>query len=440
MKQILLLFCLILPFFINAQQDVSYTLKQCLSMGLERNYEIQIVRNQQQVLENNTSIGNSGYLPTLDLSSGYSGTLNDIEQRTASTGDITEFNGVNNQTLNAGVNLNWTIFDGFNVQTNYKRLKQLQQQGELNTLLTIENFISNFTAEYYNLIGQTIRLKNLQYIVKLSEERLRIVDAGYSIGSMSRLDFQQAKVDLNADRSMLIKQYEVLHALQMQLNELLGEENIEKLLTIADSTININLSLDKEGLYQGMLQNNTLLQIYKQGETLAELDLRSQRSQNYPYLRLNAGYGFTQNTYEIGANDRQRTLGLNYGATLGYTVFDGFNRKRKQQNAKIELKNKVLEYDKAEISIKVDFSNAWMAYQNNLGLIELEESNLETAKDNYEIAIDRYKLGQLSGIELREAQNSLFSAEERLVQAKYNTKLCEISLLQIGGKISSYLE
>lgn len=81
----------------------------------------------------------------------------------------------------------------------------------------------------------------------------------------------------------------------------------------------------------------------------------------------------------------------------------------------------------------------WMAYQNNMELTNLEKENLQTAHDNYDIALERYKLGDLSGIELREAQNSLLEAEDRLVQAQYNTKLCEISLIQISGNILSYI-
>ena len=49
-------------------------------------------------------------------------------------------------------------------------------------------------------------------------------------------------------------------------------------------------------------------------------------------------------------------------------------------------------------------------------------------------------MGQLSGIEMREAQKSLLDAEERILTAKYNTKLCEISLQQISGNVLTYLE
>jgi outer membrane protein TolC len=125
---------------------------------------------------------------------------------------------------------------------------------------------------------------------------------------------------------------------------------------------------------------------------------------------------------------------------LGYSLFDGMNRKREQKNTRIAIQNRDLEHARLELSLKADLSNMWMAYHNNMELTDLEAENLEAARENYEIAMERYRLGDLSGIELREAQNSLLEAEERLLQAQFNTKLCEISLLQISGQVISYLE
>jgi len=436
MRKILLLLITISSYTVQSQEILS--LKRGIELGLERNYEIQIVRNQQQISDNDVTIGNAGYLPELDLTSGYSGTVNNIEQRLTS-GETNKNNGVHNQTLNAGINLNWTIFDGFNIQANHSRLKELQQVGELNTRLTIEDFMSRFSVAYYNFIKQSISLKNLKYAVTLSKERVRIVEARYNIGAASRLELQQAKVDYNSDNSKLIKQYEVLHTLRTQLNEMVVEKDVEQPLLVADTIIEFNPLLNKDEILNKTLATNTELLLAQKSGKLSEINLKILQSQNYPYLKLNAGYGYTQNMYETGSYDRQRNLGLNYGVTLGFNIFDGFNRKRKQKNAKIEIQNRELEYQQTELSIKVDFSNMWMAYKNNMKLVVQETENLKTARDNYEIAIERYKLGDLSGIELREAQNSLLEAEERLVQSEYDTKLCEISLMQISGQIITYI-
>jgi outer membrane protein TolC len=153
---------------------------------------------------------------------------------------------------------------------------------------------------------------------------------------------------------------------------------------------------------------------------------------------MNAGYGYSQNRYETGSYDRQDVLGLNYGLTLGFTVFDGMNRRREQRNAHIAIENRNLQQEQLALSIAADFSNIWMAYRNNIELVSLEQENLIAAEEYHEIAIDRYKLGDLSGIELREAQNNLLLAEERILLAEYNAKLCEISLLQLSGQVSDY--
>lgn len=435
LSAILLLF--ILPAVSEAQNI--YDLNRCIQEGLMNNYDIRISRNNQEVSDNNMTIGNAGYLPTVDLTSGYSGTSNNVKQKLES-GESNTNNGVNNQNLNAGINLNWTIFDGFNIQTNYNRLKELQQVGKLDTQLTIETFIADITSEYYNYIQQTIRLKNLKSAVKLSKERLRIVEARYEIGAGSRLDMQQARVDFNSDSSQLIKQYEVLYTSRVLLNKLMAQEKIDQMIETEDSVIIYNEFLDQNDIMQGMLSNNTFLLLSDKNKKLSVLDLKTAQSENYPYLKFNAGYGITKNIYNTGTIDNQRILGLNYGFTVGLNLFSGFNRKRKQRNAKIEIENRQLEYEQTTLSLKADLANMWMAYRNNIELTNLEKENVETARENHEIAIERYKLGDLSGIELREAQNSLLEAEERLVQAEFNTKLCEISLMQISGQVLKYMD
>jgi len=421
----------------NAQ--VVYDLKSCIELGLQQNYDIRITRNNQEISDNNYTIGNAGYLPTVDLVAGYSGTSNNVTQNYVE-GDRNKNNGVNNQLLNAGVNLNWTVFDGFNIQTNYKRLGELQKMGELNTRIEIENFISNITAEYYNYIQQNIRMSNLKSAVKLSKERLRIVEARYEIGAGSRLEMQQARVDFNSDSSQLIKQYEILHTSRVNLNQMMAVDQVDQVIVTTDTVIEFDEFLNREEIWKRTLTENAFLLLAGRNKNLSILDLKTAQSENYPYLRLNAGYGINKNIYNTGTIDNQRTLGLNYGVTLGFNLFSGFNRKRKQRNAKIEIENKQLLMEQTTLALKADLANMWMAYRNNIELTNLERENVETARENHEIAVERYKLGDLAGIELREAQNSLLEAEERLVTAEYNTKLCEISLMQISGQVLNYYQ
>lgn len=421
------------------QAQQVYTLKSCLEDGLQNNYSLRITHNEEQMSKNNATLGNAGYLPTLDFTAGYKGTIDNTEAKSRETGETTRNTGVMDQTANVGLNLNWTIFDGFNISTNYQKLKELERQGETNTRIAVEDFIANLTSEYYNFIQQTIRLENFRYAVSLSKERLRIVEERYHIGSFSRLDYQQAQVDFNVDSAQYMKQQELLHSSRIQLNELMANKNVNQRIFIKDSIIDVHNGLNFQELWDATLNTNASLLRADQNTSLAQLDYKKINSRNYPYLKLNTGYGYTFNKYDINATSRRGDLGFNAGLTVGFNIFDG-NRRREKQNASLAIKNSRLERQDIELSLRSDLSNLWQAYRNNLQLLELERQNLIVAKEYHIIAKDRYVLGDLSGIEMREAQKSLLDAEERILSAEYNTKLCEISLLQISGKVTKYLE
>ena len=437
MKRILIVACFIGANTLSAQQP--YSLKSCIEIGLEQNYDIRMVRNEEQISKNNATIANAGYLPTLDLSAGYSGSLNDTETTTRETGDKNKTTGVFDQTLNAGINLNWTLFDGFRIQANYQRLKELEKQGETMTRIAIEDFIAELTSEYYNYIRQQIRLKNFLYAMSLSKERLRIVEERYLVGSFSRLDLQQARVDFNADRAQHMKQQESVETSRIRLNELMANSDMNLPIHVSDSIIELNTLLSYEQLWQSTLENNASLLNSEHNKVLADLELKTVKSRNYPYLKLNSGYSYTMNKYDIAATSQRHNKGLNVGVTLGINLFDG-NRKRESRNARIAIENARLRQEELRQALQADLSTLWQAYQNNLSMLKLERENLTAAIENHEIASERYMLGNLSGIEMREAQKSLLDAEERILAAEYDTKICEISLLQLSGRIFDYLK
>ena len=415
------------------------TLRKCLEIGLEQNYDVRIVRNEERISDNDATAGNAGMLPEIGLSAGYSGTLDNDRTTTPRDGDAMSESGVYDQTASVGLAVNWTLFDGFRIRTNYKRLKEMQQMGALKTRITIEDFMASLTAEYYNYIQQTLRLQNFRYAVGLSRERLRITEARVQVGNFSRLDLLQARVDFNADSSKYMSQHELVTASRIRINELLANENLDEKLCICDTLIRVNSTLEWDTLLEKTLSANASLLMAEHDNTLAELDLKTVQARNYPYVNLTTGYGYSHNRYGSGTNRSRGTLGLNAGVQVGFTIFDG-NRRREQRNARIGIDNARLTRQRLEQSLRADLSNFWQAYRNNLEVILLEEENLIATKENYEIAMERYLLGDLPGIEMREAQKSLLDAEERILTAQYNTKLCEISLQQISGNVMVYLE
>ena len=429
----------ILAILSSSLQVQILTLKECIEKGLKNNYSLRISRNEEQIAHNNATIANAGYLPSLDMNAGYGADLTSSSGKLRATGETQSSYNSLDQSLNAGVNLNWTIFDGFKISTTYEQLKELEKMGETNTRLELEDFVAGLTAEYYNFIQQRRRLDNYYKAVQLSKERLRIVEERYNIGNFSRLDYQQAKVDFNADRAQYIKQQEVVISSRISLNEMMAIEAVYTPIETYEKEIITDTTLDFVELWEKMLANNANLLLADHNRRLTELDYKKVLSRNYPYIKFNAGYNYTFSKYDSNSYTRRSNWGGSAGITLGFNLWDG-NRRREKRNAKIEIENVQLERNRLELALKAELGNLWQAYRNSIQLLNLEKLNVITARENHEIAKERFALGDLSGIEMREAQQSMLEAEERLLSVEYQIKVCEISLLLISGEITNYLE
>ena len=259
------------------------------------------------------------------------------------------------------------------------------------------------------------------------------------IGSLSRLDLQQARVDFNADSAQCLKQRELLASSRIRLHELMAEDSLDVRFSSFDDKIDLLVLPNFDSLWVMTKENNASMLMAAQNYTLAEIDLRSVRSRNYPYVRLNAGYGYNTNRYGSGNTLKRNQWGGDVGVSVGFNLYDG-KRRSEQRNAKLSLRNAELQEYDLTLSLYTDLADLWQAYENNRMLLALEKENVIAARENYDIAHERYLLGDLSGIEMREAQKSLLDAEERILVAEYNTKVCEISLLQLSGGITVYLK
>jgi outer membrane protein TolC len=411
-----------------------YDLSRCVISGLENNFSLKIAKTYEQISGNNYTLGNAGYLPTITTTNRFGGNINSTNQN-LSDGSKNSTSGVHNNSAVANVNLDLTIFKGFQVQTTYQKLSELKKTGELNTQMNMEDVVSRIIAEYYLHVQQLNLSKNLAYAVELSRERVRIDEQRYLLGSSSKLELLQSLVYLNADSSRYSKQTENVLASLVRLKKLMALENLEENIALKDSTIQIDTSLAYNSLLDFTLQQNTGLLLASKDQVISELDYKIIAGRAYPYLNFSSGYTYSYNRYETGTFKNQQVNGMNYGLVLGMDLYDGFERRREKLNAKVAIETQKYQYQEVEQEVKADLITIYYAYENNLKLIKLEEQNLEVARENLGIALERYKLGNLSGLDLREVQKSLLDAEERLISVQYLTKLAEISLLHISGQI-----
>lgn len=434
-----LIFTAFLAVICNAAlaQD-TLSVEDALAIGLENNYSIRISANESKIAGNNRSLGNAGFLPIITASGTRSYSIQNSEQEFADGGiPNSSTENARSNTTNASASLSWTIFDGLRMFTTYEKLTELQVLGEEQLRLTLENTIASIIGAYFNIIRQQKIYDVLQNTVDVSEQRIEIAETRKDLGSGSEYDLLQARADLNADRAAVIRQEVQLNDAKILLNELLSRD-VETEFSVRQ-TIPVEEGLEYSELLQQALSNNKGLTVARINRQVAELEIKEIQGERFPEVDLNAGYSYNRSESGAGFIALNQTDGFNYGITARLNIFDGFNTNRQIQNAKIRLKNQELTLQDEELRVEAGLSAEFKNYLNSLELVKLESENLTYAEQSLEIALERFKLGTINSIELREVQRTLISAESRLIQAQFEAKIAETELQRISGKLTQRL-
>ncbi|WP_044402941.1 TolC family protein [Lacinutrix sp. Hel_I_90] len=417
---------------LTAQQIL--TPEEAVALALENNYGIKIANKNNEVAENNTSVLNSGYLPTLTGNAGATYNLDNTEVEFSDSRPDAVLNGAKSNRYNASINVNYVLFDGLGRHYNYKRLKEEYQLSELQVRETIETTIIQLFSIYYTVAQLTENTEVLEQTLVISKDRLTRAGYQFDYGQSTKLAVLNAEVDINNDSINLISIEQELKNTSRDLNVVLGNaiDHNFKVNTDIDFVLNLN----REELYEkAKARNVSLLQVNKNIQ-ISELDIKTGKSAYLPTLGLTGSYGWNENNNNAASFVAVSTnTGLSAGINLTWNLFDGGSTLTRVRNAKINLENQQLQKEQLLISVERDFENAWDDYQNKLTIFRVQEKNIKTAQSNFDRSQEQFKIGQVNSIEFRQAQLNLINAELSRNQAKYDAKLSELIVLQLAGEL-----
>jgi len=417
-----------------AQTQESLDLEKALELGLENNLQIKIgVENQNlRSLDKKIAAGNF-FMPTLNADYLRSFSTEDVTQTFVSDPE-------NPREIDAAKSRNkaysFVGIYGFRPESlvTMRRLGLLEEISELEAKIIVENTIAGISTAYYRLILELQRFKVLEQTLELSKARLEIAQAQYELGGAGKRDFLAAQVDYNGDSSLLMTQYQVIQNARVNLNELLATDPGTDYL-IQDSTISIGKTLSLGELVENAFLDNKLLLANQRRNNDAFLQLKELQAQRLPALNLNSSFNNSVFNSDAGFLIQNERQGLNYGGSITFNLFSGLTLNRRIQSAKVNQRIQDYSLEQYEIQLKSDLQRAYNTYDNNLGLLSIEQKNYQVAKENSEIALERFRLGIASYLEFRDAQVNLLSAENRLITSIYQIKEQEIELLRLSGNL-----
>jgi outer membrane protein len=428
-----------------SQQSIDTLLsrEQAVEMMLENNYGIKIAENTTKIAENNSGILNSGYLPSLQGNAGASKDENDsntnfngaLDQNGTVRNDI-EINNAQTTQYNAGLSLNYTLFDGLGRLYNYKRLQEQYQLSQLEVRSTIENTTVQLMSVYLEIARLTENVRVFEENLEISNKREQRAQYQFDYGQVNKLEVLNARVDINTDSINTLNSKQSLRNTKRDLNLLLNRELQANF--VVDTTVVLQNSLVIDNYLEKVPDNNVRLLQAASNLQISDYDIKTSRALLLPRIGLTGSYGWNQSINPATAffpSTTRTGSNIALGANLTWDIFDGGRSINSLRNAKISYENEVLFKSQLEQEVARDVSNAKGNYTNALAIYRMQEQNVLTNENNFDRSEERFKLGQVSSIEFRQAQVNLLNAETIKNLAKYDAKLAEYQLLLLAGQL-----
>ena len=314
------------------------------------------------------------------------------------------------------------------------QLKELQKLGESQLKLTIITKISNVNSTYFDLVQQQQQLMALDTTIVISKQRLAFAQNRFSIGKASKLEVLNAQVDLNTDLVTILRQNELYANTKVALNQILARD------PKIDFKVVDMISVDEKLLLPELIalaeKQNPELESHIINKRISELQLKQIKANRYPTLDLLTGYNFAQTQSSLGFVAQSCAYGLNYGFNASLNIFNGFSQNRNEKIAKIQIENSKLAIEQQNQVLNSQLTAAYQTYLTNIQLIEIEEKNIENAKQNLDITLDKFHIGTITTLEFRTAQLNYINAKVRYTSAQFQAKLSEIALKELAGNFS----
>ena len=408
------------------------TVEDAIKIGLEKNYSVLIVKNEQEIAKLQNNFGNAGMSPTVSVNANLNlANINSYQE--FSTGIIQERNGAQSNNTGASVNVGWVIFDGLKMFAVKKRLGLNEQLSAIELKQKMENTVYDIVSAYYTVVKTNELIKAAKQNLSIYEERKKIAKLRLEIGSDSKVDVLLSQSNENKAKSAIIQlELQLLNA-KTKLNTLLNKPVDTEFNTTDSIVVNFNPNIDD--LKKEVSKSNSSILMSKQNELITQQSIKEARSANLPFVQLNGAYNFTRVQSQAGFVFLNRQAGLNAGVTAGWLIFNGNKNSKLVKERNILYLNQKYVTEQMQMQIDGQVFNSYKTYLLNKTIVDLEKQNLSDSKEVLDVSIERYKVGKSNLLETIETQKNLEDAQVRYIEALYAIKMAETDLLRANGSL-----
>lgn len=418
-----------------AQQNL--TLSEAIKIALKNSYDIQLVNSTYDIAKNNNSFGVAGGLPTITATGNENKTNSTIQQNYADPSRNTTKTGVGGLTKSANLTASMVLFNGYRIMTTKEKLATIESQNKFLLQAQLQNTTSQVMQQYFNVVRQEAYLKTIEKSIDASKERVNIVKTREQVGVANQADILQSNLDLNALIQAKENQLLIIAQAKADLaNTIVLPEAEVNTMHFTDS-INVDGTLTLNGdksIEKGINENPQLQALKEQIKINKKIEIET-RALMYPTLRASTGYSFSSNQSEAGFSLLNENYGPFLGVSLSVPLYAGNANKKSLQNARTNTKIAQIQSDNSKQDVMTNAFKTFASYQNSLKQLPIEKENYSMSQALLELVMQKYKLGQATMVDVKQAQQSFENAGFRWVSLLYTAKIAEVELKRISNQL-----
>jgi outer membrane protein len=429
------LICLFCLFGGISMAQVPLNLRQVGDSLLENNYSLRLMRIQEEQAGVRNSPGEAGFYPSVVLNGFQQNSAFNTRQQFFN-GDVRQANNALNQSVGIGVRMDWTLFDGFYVQSLKTELEQMERLAQVNTVLQMETELYTAASLYYEILARETLLTSLDSALYFSHLRVELAKTQLEVGKGSRLEYLQSMLDLSADSSRWMQEKTAVVNLYTQLKQTMGMDPTGT-LELDDSFYALPL-WTYESLRSEMLAQNNQLKAIKIREVTAENAIRKAQRQRYPWVSVYTEYSFVSSQNAVGILKTNRSLGPSAGIGLTYTLFNGSQVNRDIRIARLQEEAATIGLEKGYYDLEIQLLQEYENYLLQQKLVAFELENVRMSRENVQLARLQLRFGSINAFQFRDVQMAGIEAESRYAQALFALKESELNLMLLSGGLVRY--
>lgn len=453
MRPRLVFTCLLLASALFAGAQEVLQVEDVIKLAIENNFDVLIAKNNIQVAKNNNNLGlvgggqstggtvsggATGMLPQISIQGGSPQSPMGVGRTVTTLRYADPSNNVNNQVLNStsyapSIIGTWYFFDGLKMFATKKKLDRYEELSNIQYRVTVENVLLQALDLYFQMISTQQLIKSLRVSLKLADDQRTLANEKLKIGSGSNVDALQTKIDYNHLQVQIMQQQNLLDGQRVDLNNMLKRQP-DVQFTVPD-TIIVQTRPDYTSALEKTSQENNNILVGKKMLQIDELGLKEYRANRFPKIGITGNYTISRTTNDIGFVRLSQSSGYNVGFIFSWTLLNNLTTHTAIKNQKILISSDSYRLDQTRLQEQSNLYKAFLAFQNNLDIMELEKQSLQMASDNLKIAAERFRLGLSNYIEYRTVEQSYEDAVFRLSQASYSTKISELVYLKEQGQL-----